>query len=139
MMLSFPRRMRLAPPQISLSRAGGGRRSGSPHSEHCRHGRLHGALGVRRADHDHPPAGEGDREPNYFGTLPQRFGDGCCKRSGSGVGGSTAQVECTINGIGERAGNACLEEIVVAMRVVRIDLISKPGWSQSRFSRLARC
>jgi 2-isopropylmalate synthase len=32
------------------------------------------------------------------------------------------QVECTINGIGERAGNASLEEIVMAMRV-RKDLI----------------
>jgi 2-isopropylmalate synthase len=30
--------------------------------------------------------------------------------------GST-QVECTINGIGERAGNAALEEVVMAMRV----------------------
>ena len=29
------------------------------------------------------------------------------------------QVECTINGIGERAGNASLEEIVMAMRVRR--------------------
>src|SRR6184192_643099 len=29
------------------------------------------------------------------------------------------QVECTINGIGERAGNAALEEIVMAMRVRR--------------------
>ena len=27
------------------------------------------------------------------------------------------QVECTINGIGERAGNASLEEIVMAIRV----------------------
>jgi len=27
------------------------------------------------------------------------------------------QIECTINGIGERAGNASLEEIVVALRV----------------------
>jgi len=27
------------------------------------------------------------------------------------------QVECTINGIGERAGNAALEEIVMAMQV----------------------
>ena len=27
------------------------------------------------------------------------------------------QVECTINGIGERAGNASLEEIVMALRV----------------------
>ena len=26
------------------------------------------------------------------------------------------QIECTINGIGERAGNAALEEVVMAMR-----------------------
>src|SRR5438552_986587 len=33
------------------------------------------------------------------------------------IQGGVRQVECTINGIGERAGNAALEEIVMAMRV----------------------
>ncbi|MDA5193482.1 2-isopropylmalate synthase [Govanella unica] len=33
------------------------------------------------------------------------------------VQGGARQVECTINGIGERAGNAALEEIVMALRV----------------------
>jgi 2-isopropylmalate synthase len=33
------------------------------------------------------------------------------------VNGGARQVECTINGIGERAGNASLEEIVMAIRV----------------------
>src|ERR1700741_2282113 len=33
------------------------------------------------------------------------------------VAAGARQVECTINGIGERAGNASLEEIVMAMRV----------------------
>jgi 2-isopropylmalate synthase len=33
------------------------------------------------------------------------------------VAAGAEQVECTINGIGERAGNASLEEIVMAMRV----------------------
>jgi 2-isopropylmalate synthase len=33
------------------------------------------------------------------------------------IRGGVRQVECTINGIGERAGNAALEEIVMAMRV----------------------
>ncbi|HUJ96320.1 MAG TPA: 2-isopropylmalate synthase [Terriglobales bacterium] len=33
------------------------------------------------------------------------------------IAGGARQVECTINGIGERAGNASLEEIVMAMRV----------------------
>ena len=35
----------------------------------------------------------------------------------AGVEAGARQVECTINGIGERAGNAALEEIVMAMRV----------------------
>jgi 2-isopropylmalate synthase len=35
----------------------------------------------------------------------------------AGVGAGASQVECTVNGIGERAGNAALEEIVIALRV----------------------
>jgi 2-isopropylmalate synthase len=35
----------------------------------------------------------------------------------SGVANGVRQVECTINGLGERAGNAALEEIVMAMKV----------------------
>jgi len=35
----------------------------------------------------------------------------------SAVLGGAGQIECTINGIGERAGNAALEEIIMAMRV----------------------
>ena len=38
------------------------------------------------------------------------------------VQGGARQVECTINGIGERAGNAALEELVMALRV-RPDLL----------------
>jgi 2-isopropylmalate synthase len=34
----------------------------------------------------------------------------------AGIEGGARQVECTINGIGERAGNAALEEIVMAIR-----------------------
>ena len=33
------------------------------------------------------------------------------------IGEGARQVECTVNGIGERAGNAALEEIVMALRV----------------------
>ncbi len=40
----------------------------------------------------------------------------------SGVINGARQVECTINGIGERAGNASLEEIVMALKV-RKDLL----------------
>jgi 2-isopropylmalate synthase len=35
------------------------------------------------------------------------------------IGAGADQVECTVNGIGERAGNASLEEIVMALRVRR--------------------
>ena len=35
----------------------------------------------------------------------------------AGIGAGAAQVECTVNGIGERAGNASLEEVVMALRV----------------------
>lgn len=35
----------------------------------------------------------------------------------AGVANGARQIECTINGIGERAGNAALEEIVMALKV----------------------
>ncbi|MFC3694033.1 2-isopropylmalate synthase [Chenggangzhangella methanolivorans] len=34
----------------------------------------------------------------------------------AGLAGGARQIECTINGIGERAGNAALEEVVMALR-----------------------
>ncbi|MCB1532201.1 MAG: 2-isopropylmalate synthase [Alphaproteobacteria bacterium] len=40
----------------------------------------------------------------------------------AGVAAGARQIECTINGIGERAGNAALEEIVMAMRT-RTDML----------------
>ena len=36
----------------------------------------------------------------------------------TGIENGARQVECTVNGIGERAGNASLEEIVMALRVL---------------------
>src|SRR6267143_3206085 len=39
-----------------------------------------------------------------------------------GVQAGIRQIECTINGIGERAGNASLEELVMAFRVRRDSL-----------------
>jgi len=40
----------------------------------------------------------------------------------AGVSAGARQIECTINGIGERAGNAALEELVMAMKT-RNDLM----------------
>ncbi|HXW71868.1 MAG TPA: 2-isopropylmalate synthase [Methylocella sp.] len=40
----------------------------------------------------------------------------------AGIEGGARQVECTINGMGERAGNAAMEEVVMALRVRRDNL-----------------
>ena len=53
----------------------------------------------------------------------------------SGVQAGARQVECTINGLGERAGNAALEEIVMAL-TVRNDAM--PQWTNIETTNLAR-
>ncbi len=46
----------------------------------------------------------------------------------AGLEGGARQIECTINGIGERAGNAALEEIVMAIRTrARRAALSRPA------------
>jgi 2-isopropylmalate synthase len=45
----------------------------------------------------------------------------------SGVRVGATQVECTVNGIGERAGNAALEEVVMALRVRRDEFDVETG------------
>ncbi len=40
----------------------------------------------------------------------------------AGLAGGARQIECTVNGIGERAGNAALEEVVMALRT-RADIL----------------
>src|SRR5437660_1229651 len=71
-----------------------------------------------------------DRVPN---ADKARFSAHCHDDLGMAVANSLAaaragvrQIECTINGIGERAGNASLEEIVMAMKV-RNDVL--PYWT----------
>ncbi len=53
----------------------------------------------------------------------------------AGVKAGARQIECTINGIGERAGNAALEELVMAMRV-RNDVL--PYWTDIHAKMLTR-
>ncbi|MHB1192766.1 MAG: 2-isopropylmalate synthase [Longimicrobiales bacterium] len=48
------------------------------------------------------------------------------------------QVECTVNGIGERAGNAALEEVVMALRVRRDSLGAGTGIHTERLHRTSR-
>jgi 2-isopropylmalate synthase len=53
----------------------------------------------------------------------------------AGIDGGARQVECTINGIGERAGNAALEEVVMAINV-RNDKF--PYWNKIDATMLTR-
>src|SRR6476619_4801578 len=53
----------------------------------------------------------------------------------AGIAGGARQVECTVNGIGERAGNAALEEIVMAINV-RNDKF--PYWNRIDTTMLTR-
>src|SRR3954449_109332 len=53
----------------------------------------------------------------------------------AGVKAGIRQIECTINGIGERAGNASLEEVVMAMKV-RNDVL--PYWTNVDSTMLTR-
>jgi 2-isopropylmalate synthase len=53
----------------------------------------------------------------------------------AGVNAGARQIECTINGIGERAGNAALEEVVMAIRT-RNDVL--PYWTGIDTTMLTR-
>lgn len=53
----------------------------------------------------------------------------------AGVEGGARQIECTINGIGERAGNAALEEVVMAIKT-RGDIM--PYWCNVESTTLTR-
>ena len=53
----------------------------------------------------------------------------------AGVRAGIRQIECTINGLGERAGNASLEEVVMAMKV-RNDVL--PYWTNVDSTMLTR-
>src|SRR5579864_3919184 len=80
-----------------------------------------------------------DRVPN---SGQARFSVHCHDDLGMAVANSLAgvragirQVECTINGIGERAGNCSLEEVVMAMKV-RNDVM--PYWTKVDSTMLTR-
>jgi 2-isopropylmalate synthase len=56
----------------------------------------------------------------------------------AGVETGAGQVECTVNGIGERAGNTSLEEIVVALRVRREYFNAETGVDTAELARTSR-
>jgi 2-isopropylmalate synthase len=56
----------------------------------------------------------------------------------AGVAAGARQVECTINGLGERAGNAALEEVVMALRTRRDTLPYETGIQTSNIMKASR-
>jgi 2-isopropylmalate synthase len=56
----------------------------------------------------------------------------------AGVRAGARQIECTVNGIGERAGNAALEEIVVALRVRADELESRTDVDAGQIPTISR-
>ncbi|GLK80879.1 2-isopropylmalate synthase [Methylopila turkensis] len=56
----------------------------------------------------------------------------------AGLAGGARQIECTVNGIGERAGNAALEEIVMALRTRRDALPYETGVESTLLTRASR-
>ena len=56
----------------------------------------------------------------------------------AGVANGARQIECTINGIGERAGNAALEEIVMAMRTRADVLAYKNNINTTKITKTSR-
>src|SRR3954453_11111474 len=56
----------------------------------------------------------------------------------AGLRGGARQIECTINGIGERAGNAALEEVVMALKTRADVLPYETGIDATMLTRVSR-
>ena len=56
----------------------------------------------------------------------------------AGIAAGARQVECTVNGIGERAGNAALEEIVMGLKVREDELDHRTGVRSEHIYRASR-
>lgn len=56
----------------------------------------------------------------------------------AGVEGGARQIQCTVNGVGERAGNAALEEVVMALQVRQDALSCSTDVVSKRIGELSR-
>jgi 2-isopropylmalate synthase len=61
-----------------------------------------------------------------------------CANSLAGIAAGARQAECTINGIGERAGNCSLEEIVMALRTRRDALKCWTGIDTKQLCKMSK-
>ena len=108
-----PARNRRSSPQVCRQAIAAGATTRQPPG----HGRLLPARRARGLPARDPGALPRARARHPLRPLPQRprarGREHALRRSRAGA----TQVECTVNGIGERAGNAALEEVVMALRV----------------------
>ena len=56
----------------------------------------------------------------------------------SGVANGARQIECAVNGLGERAGNAALEEVVMALKVRKDTLPFTTGVDTTKLARASK-
>ena len=92
-------------------------KAGRDHDQPARHGRLRDARRDPRLLHERSARRVPDSDKVIFSTHCHDDLGLAVANSLAAVQGGARQVECTINGIGERAGNAALEEIVMALHV----------------------
>ncbi len=115
----------------------GGRGGGRHRRQHPGHDRLHVSRRVRRAHR----AGSWSNVAGIEGvTVSVHCHDDLGMATANALAGVAAgarQIECTINGIGERAGNTSLEEVVMALRQRR-DLLRRGHAASTRARSRAR-
>ena len=86
--------------------------------QHPRHGGLYDAAGISSSsDRDAPQPRAEHRQGRSFPPIATTIWVWPWPIRWPASSAGARQVECTINGIGERAGNAALEEIVMALEV----------------------
>ena len=84
--------------------------------QHSGYGRLHDAVAVRRAHQARCASACRIRTRRSGRCIATTISGMAVANSLAAVMNGARQVECTINGLGERAGNASLEEIVMAVQ-----------------------
>ena len=113
----------------------GGDQGRRHHDQHARHRRLRDAGGVLRADPDAARARAERRQGASSRPIATTISAWRSPTRSPASRAGARQIECTINGIGERAGNAALEEVVMAMKT-RSDVL--PYWTGIDATMLTR-
>ncbi len=131
----FPRRRDPHRSGFPVPIAGSGSRSRRDHAEHSRYRRLQRCpRNSARLISDSPQAGARNREDRPSRLTATTILDSQLRTLWPPLAAGRDQVECTINGIGERAGNASLEEIrdgdAGSPRPLSLTI---PAWSASSF------